>query len=497
MKVGPRFSLLPFPAAKIDCLVRSSWYKAHVTSCDTRLRLPPLRLSLHHLRHERMDVVAAGTLALLSLLWSLLAIIHSPELSRLDEWTYLDYAWKVSAGHIPVAGEPVAREILVAWSCRGMDGTIQGVTLPTCSVANGADVSAWPYKGQNYNAFHPPVYFLLMGLFARAVSVSGMSFVTGARLFCGLVVAVSLSALYFAIRRWCVGRVAAFSATLLTLATPGVAASAAIAHSESINVLAGACAVWLGARIVVDRNFGWKVPAIVAVAVASMRVISTVGLLALALAEILFAIFPRISGMAVSRIERRRLAGIGIAIVAGVMATYLAWALWQGIRTHASYVPATKGVSTSEFGNSDIGRVLRTLISVYGLSQYPQDWYMQLSLNSTVLVAWSTALYCFYLALPWVALAVSFKERTKRTLAASAAAGPLVAGVVVQAREIVTNASFFRNISGRYALSALPLFAASAAFVCDRKWMRSGLCVIASLGYAIVMISPLLADLPS
>jgi len=159
----------------------------------------------------RRDGVLAVLLILLSLTWSAVAIGNGPAVSRYDEWTYIDYSRKVADGHVPVRGEKLATASLEDWSCRGMEGRIRGVAPPPCKAAEaGRNPAKWPLKGENYNGFHPPLYFAAAGYGGKAVAaVAGTGFVTGARWISALFVAGGVAALFLAIRAWKASRVAA------------------------------------------------------------------------------------------------------------------------------------------------------------------------------------------------------------------------------------------------------------------------------------------------
>ncbi|BDZ61205.1 hypothetical protein GCM10025873_09960 [Demequina sediminis] len=70
-------------------------------------------------------------------------------MSRIDEPTHADYAWKAAHLEVPFAGSVIAPEIRDIWACVGQERYV----LPAC----GEDAQAWqfPYSGQQYNFSHP------------------------------------------------------------------------------------------------------------------------------------------------------------------------------------------------------------------------------------------------------------------------------------------------------------------------------------------------------
>lgn len=436
------------------------------------------------------DAVVVAILLVLSLLWSAVGISKAPELTRYDEWTYIDYAYKASEGHVPVRGESLGLVAREAWSCRGMEGKIRHVAPPPCDEVVSRPVTDWPYGGENYNGFHPPLYFVLAGVGGQAISsVAGTDFVTGARWISALCVALGIGAIYLAIRRWHVGRVASFGGALLTLATPAVAASAVIVHNDAITPLAGAAAVWLIARIFVDKNLGWFLPTLVMGLVAMTRVMSSIGLLAVVVILGVVVIVPQWGGL--SSASRRPLAAIVAGQMGALMVAYIGWTMWQNARTPEGYTPAISGYSTETYDGQSFLTIFRTIFDPYGLTHPVTDWYMQPALESELATQWSTVLYMFFLLLPVVLLCVSMRTGAERALTGTLVVGPAVAGAVVQVRELATSHGYFRVLSGRYAMALVPLYSAGAARLLDRPVARWLFVSFAALGYVSIMMGPL------
>lgn len=436
------------------------------------------------------DAVVVAILIAASLFWSAVGISKAPELTRYDEWTYIDYAHKVSEGHIPVRGESLGLVAREAWSCRGMEGKIRHVAPPPCDKVSSSAVSDWPYEGENYNGFHPPLYFVLAGFGGKAIaSFTGTDFVTGARWISALCVALGIGAIYLAIRRWRVGPIASFGGALMTLATPAVAASAVIVHNDAMTPLAGAAAVWLAGRVFVDKNLGWLLPTLVMGLVAMTRVMSSVGLLAVMVILGVALIAPQTGGL--NAASRRPLAAILAGQAGALTVAYVGWTRWQNVRTPEGYTPAISGYSTESYDGQSIFAIFRTIFDPYGLTHPVTDWYMQPALESELTKQWSALLYMFFLLLPIVLLCVSLHTGAERALAGTLVVGPAVAGAVVQIRELATSHGYFRVLSGRYAMALVPLYAAGAARLLDRPVARWLFVVFAALGYVSIVIGPL------
>lgn len=442
----------------------------------------------------RRDGVLAVLLALLSLIWSAVAIGNGPAVSRYDEWTYIDYSRKIADGHVPVRGEKLATASLEDWSCRGMEGRIRGVAPPPCKAAEaGRNPAKWPLKGENYNGFHPPLYFAAAGYGGKAVAaVAGTGFVTGARWISALFVAGGVAALFLAIRAWKASRVGAFGGALLGLATPAVAASAAIVHNDAVTLLAGAAAVWAGARIFVHHRLGWGAPAALTAAIACTRVMSLAAMVTVTIVVALAALAPERFGLCregcVRRQVRRRLVRVVLANALATAGPYLAWTAWQNARTPAGYIPAISGLSTASVDENGLRYVLPSILDAYGLTDPRTDFYFQPGIKSGTTFLWADLLYVFYSLLPVVALIGLWHSRQRRAVALATGGGPAVAAGIVQARELATSASYFRTVSGRYAVSIAALYCAAASLIADRPRWRWGLVGFAVAGYLLLML---------
>ena len=444
----------------------------------------------------RRDGVLAFLLFGLAFGWSLIAVSQGSQISRYDEWTYIDYARKVAVGHIPVQGEKLAAQTLEEWSCRGMEGDIRGVRPPECgSIHKGVPPKKWPFKGENYNAFHPPTYFLLAGLGGQTISeLTGLSFVSGARLISALAVACGIACLFLAIRSWQVNRLASFAGALLALATPAVAASSGIVHNDAITLLAGDAAVWVGSRIFIRRKLGWGIPALATLAISSFRVVSVGAMLSVAAVVLLACCIPAVFGLIAD--DRQDLSRIVGAIGAAAAVPYLFWNQLQGARTPAGYVPAIDGLSTIKLKDSALHYVIPTLIDAYGLTDPRTDFYLQLGLKSGATFTWAGILYIFYILLLIVGVVALWKTVRKRGLVLAAAISPTVTAVVVQVREIMTTRGYFDIVSGRYAMSAVALHCALAAVLFNGKRAR-WLFLFAAAGCGFLMIGVAMAKAPS
>ncbi|WP_182353753.1 glycosyltransferase family 39 protein [Flaviflexus huanghaiensis] len=435
-----------------------------------------------------MDWAVALILALASLVWSAIAISSSPGLSRYDEWTYIDYAFRISQGEIPTQGDELAEFARQAWSCRGMEGDIRGVIPPPCNEAGDRPAEDWPFEGENYNAFHPPLYFAFAGLIGQAFDDAGADFTDGARTASAILATAGAAALYLAVRQWGVGRRNSAGATLVAMSAPALAQSAAIVHNDAISMLAGAAAVWIATRIFKDGRFGWLLPLIITALISSTRTMSVVAILAVGV--LAFAIALRGD-------ERWRRVKPSLAIAAGTMVPYVLWTAFQNSRRPEDYVPAITGLSTEPFDAGSVPTVLNSIIgggAPWGLTSPAGDWYLHPDLDSGLLTVWSWVLYAVFLILLPVAFYIAMTSQSPiRHLAILVLVLPAFTALIVQAREILSNDAHFRAISGRYSITAVPLYAAFLGVLFERhgETLRSWLLLgVGTAGFSALLLSP-------
>lgn len=425
-------------------------------------------------------------IVLASLIWSTIAIIASPGLSRYDEWTYIDYSYRISQGELPVQGDDLSEYARQAWSCRGMEGDIRGVAPPPCDEVSAHSPSEWPFEGENYNVFHPPLYFAYAGTIGKALDGVGVDFTDGTRIASALLTAAGAACLYLAIRQWGVGRRNSVGATLIAMSAPALAQAAGIVHNDAISMLAGAAAVWLAARVFIRDDHGWFAPFLVTALIASTRTMSVVAVLTVGILAFVGALAQ--PGQRWQKLKP--VLGVALATVL----PYVLWTQYQNSRSPDDYVPSITGLSTEPFELGDIPAVINTIVgggAPWGLTSPAGDWYLHPNLNSGLLEGWSWVLYGAFLLLIPVAFAIAMtSEGPRRYLAVLVIIVPVAAALVVQAREILTNEAYFRAISGRYAMTAIPVYTAFLAAIANRHLKSSILLSAGGLGYLMLLLSP-------
>lgn len=439
--------------------------------------------------HIRLsDRILALLLALASLVWSAIAILSAPEISQIGEWTYIDYAHQLSEGHLPVQGEPLGAYTLEAWSCRGMEGAVGGTVPPPCGSTRGAyDPADWPLGGENYNTFHPPVYFAFAGLVGKAAGSVGMDFTDGARIASAIIAALGVAWLYYAIRQWDLPKDVAAGGTLLAMSTPLMGEAAGIVHNDAAAMASGAAAVWLAARIFKQRNGGIVAPFAVTAVISLTRTMSVVAILGVGLIAGIIALLRWQQPI------RRVALGPALAVGLATAISYIGWTAFQKSLVPEDYVPSVTGISTEPYGPGKTWAVIATFVhrGPWGLVSPSGDWYLHASLDSSLMTAWSWILYALFLAALVAVPLVLYRgsDRSKRVLALAVVTLPLLTSAIVQIRELVSNAAYFRYVPGRYAITAIPVYSAALAAVGAEKNLGRAFLVLGGFSFLVLLTS--------
>lgn len=95
------------------------------------------------------------------------------QLSPIDELQHLDYLDKAPGGHVVARGERIGQTALREEACHGIDAPIAG--LPSCLAPAPLDPEQFQERGFNTASVHPPTYYFLTGVAAKAAkSVLGV-----------------------------------------------------------------------------------------------------------------------------------------------------------------------------------------------------------------------------------------------------------------------------------------------------------------------------------
>jgi hypothetical protein len=427
------------------------------------------------------DVWVMVGLVLLACTITALAVERAPSLSAFDESTHIDYAWRVAHGQLPYAGAEITPKVLSDWSCRSQDNSVD--QLPPCGEVHPA--ADYPGAGQNYNFNHPPTYYLVTAVAARAVGLLPFdpSFISVARLTGAGWLAAALVGLYLVLRTWRVPRLLAATASVVLAAVPSVAHASSVVTNDAPAALSGVLALSVLTRIVVREKHGWLLPVLVTAFVASTKVMNAVALLAVAGIVLLLGIA---AGRAGDRARAVRLAGVAVGIVGTILAVWLSWTAFQETRALAGWTSPIRGVNTSPVEGSPVDEWLPTLFSSFGITQ---DFWLQDALLGFAVVASAGLLSIVMTAAPFANVAAFRAGDARRLVGWTAMLGCAAVPVVVQVQTYVGDGDFFRHVTSRYGLSLLPLTIAAFVLVAQARSWRVAPTVLGAVCISALLLS--------
>lgn len=398
-------------------------------------------------------------------------------MSRIDEPTHADYAYRISHFQIPAAGSPIAREIRDIWACMGQER----YNLPEC----GEDARAWdfPYNGENYNFPHPPVYYAIVGFPARALdAATSLNFVEAARLTGPIWLAAGMLMLYVALRRWKVDPAVSLIAPVILMSFPRVLHASTTVNPDAVAPLAGALAVWLAARLFLEDNSGWKLPALFTGIVGVTKFISVIPFVALALLGFARALRDRgLRGL--TRRDFVHPAAIGLSI----LVPYFIWEAIQAPRGNPWWLNPLVGINTRDVTGLPGSEWIETLFVGFNLAS---DYYVQPPLDIALLVMWTRFLNVLVIGAMFATIVAFAKEPARRSLGWLLAAGAVLYPLAVQVQAYLSTSipQYFPNPTGRYGLALVPGAVACLVMAATKAGYRRLLYLIAVAGLIVGIV---------
>jgi len=398
-------------------------------------------------------------------------------MSRIDEPTHADFAYQVAHGHIPAKGDVIAPEIRSIWACMGQER----YSLPPC----GADPYPWrfPYRADQYNFSHPPLYYAMVGLPARAVdAVTPLNFVDAARLSGIAWLAAGMFMLYVALRRWRVDPAVAMVAPLLLVSFPRVLHASTTVNPDATAPIAGALALWLAARIFLEDDHHWLLPVVLTGLVGMTKFITTIPFVALAILAIARAL--RDHGL---RGLRRAHWVLPFAVAASILLPYVAWALFQTSRGDPSWENPLVGINTRDVLGLPGSEWIETLFIGFNLAS---DYYVQPPLDIALLVAWTTLLNVLVIGAMMATVVAFVKEPARRSLGWLLGVGAVLYPLAVQIQAYMNTSvpQYFPNPTGRYGLALIPGAIACLVMAAIKAGYRRTVYLLTLAGLVVVVV---------
>jgi hypothetical protein len=408
-----------------------------------------------------------------TLLIGIPVVINTPAWSPIDEQTHVDYAWELSHGRIPHAGEPIADEILEEWACAGQTGA----TLPACG--SELDPDAFPGNGENYNYWQPPTYYLFAGLTARLLTAlfNGLTFDMALRAFGLFVTALGAILLYKELRAWNVARLASFSGTLLVVALPPIVSAATRATPDSAVILSAVVALYLVRRIFLEKKRGLVVPVVLTIFITSIKVVSALPLMSVALIVLINALWGALSR------HRARSIALAVSMFFSFFLVHFSWSGYQSLYTPSDWVNPVLGVNQQPLTGSPLIKWFSTAFSgteIVGGYYFPDSinkffYGLADDLLNPVVVG--------IIVLGWLLLR---DEGARRPVAWALLVGALAWPMAVQIQVFLSDGTYFPLVSTRYGISLLGLVGAVLAMVAERWRVSWPLLVLAIVEFALM-----------
>lgn len=406
----------------------------------------------------RTLIISAIVLVLLPSLYYGLAIrSYAGTYSPFDEQTHIGYAWSVAHGHIPAKGETLPPEVLNDWACSGWrsveDTTSNTAKLPACN--SGAPAKAYPGAGEQYNSFHPPLYYLITGFIAQFISsvFSGVSFAHAAQYLSILWMVAGLIALYFALCKWNVSSSISLATCAIVPYIPVFLNAGSAVTNDAPALLCGAGFLWIAARFFIDKNYNPLIPCIIAFVACMIKGTFAFPLLALLTVMGLHALIRIIKDDQRPNAIQELIATSTTVII--TMISVYGWTAFQSHRGNQDYVAAIAGTNSHTVQGLPIGEFLNTFMMGFDMSILPGD--LRNTDASAGYAMWLTVLRIVLIGAVFYLYFQNDSARSRQLLMYSTLFGMLLVPSLVQIREYLGNDSMFGGISPRYGMTLVPM----------------------------------------
>lgn len=269
------------------------------------------------------------------------AALGDPRVSVFDEMTHADWVAALADGELVRRGDTIEPEVLVEWACRGW---FYETGLPPCAEvaadSASAPAGAFPALGLNYNAFHPPGYYLptAVGVVLVGAVAPDTDLVSSARVLGVVWSVLAMVGVYAVARELGARESVARAAGVAVVGFPLAAHLLSIVNNDAAVLAVGALVTWVGLRAVRGPVRWWWLAGAGALAGLTKVVLLPAVVATVVLVGMVALWWPRDGS------DRRRLAGAGALIAVGFVVATGAWLGLQSIRASGvAYVDPIPG----------------------------------------------------------------------------------------------------------------------------------------------------------
>ena len=431
-------------------------------------------------RPSRRFLLVALCLAVIAIVMVFVAVARAPQMSITDEPAHAGYLYDIAYGHIPAKGSLLPAEIRYEVYCHNLAGST-GSTACT-----GYNRSVYDAGQQVYTFGDPPVYYAITGFLDRLISpvIPGThNFITVGRSIGAAWLFAAMLTLYGAMRKFRVNWPYAFAAAALVPLCPGVLASTSEITSDAPAALCGALGVYMLARIIVEKKFGFVLPLIVTLFTTGTKVLNGMPMVVVGATTFFMAV------AALRRRERSeavRLLLITLATGFAFVLVFASWSVFQDHRGVANWVNPNLADGVPLTG-SPAGDFLSSTFGIFG--HLTTTYWLQPQINGETVLIWATLLCVLFVGAPLMVMMVGRSRSEGWILGLGTFLGITAVTFVVQAQTYQANDEYFVSVTPRYALAFLPWTIACLAYVASRRRMRFSTVTLVSVGLGVMLLA--------
>ncbi len=436
--------------------------------------------------------------------------IHSyTEVSPVDELQHLDYLIRAGDGHLVGLGDLFTQKSLRLETCHRLDAEFDA-KVPSCvtDATIQLDPTTFQESGYNTAAIHPPTYYAIDGLLARAIAATlpvTDDPLTNGRAAGAVWLMAAVGALWLLLRELGANRILASALIAITISTPTVLLAAATINTDGTSLLCGSLLVWAVVRWERGRLPLWIVLASSALC-AGTKVTNLIGVAVVVLYLLVRCNWSSIRSVAISTststsggsrndgLSSQADVILRLRAFCGSNGRRLLLVLWtSAVAVVVSGVWQVVAQSIAIVPGADIPMTQRYTVTTFPMSQFIGSWrqtfdplfgpYLPPFLRTDFVTLTSGLAAVLLVVLVIVAMVRSPKGSRQRALACASLGAAAIAGPAI----VLFNYGFqsvYVDIPFRYALVAVPALVASAAAVLRGRWAT-----VLTAGFAVVSVA--------